>query len=82
MECLRAGHPQGDACPDSLAVYRRKLAELDALIGELTSVRAQVGAQLARAERAREALAAEASAPGGPAPRCELTTTEGTETWQ
>ncbi|MDI3386089.1 MerR family transcriptional regulator [Streptomyces sp. B-S-A8] len=79
VECLRAGHPQGDSCPDSLAVYRRKLTELDALIGELTSVRAQVGAQLERAERARAVLAAEAEAPGGPAPRCELTTTEGAE---
>ncbi|NBE51356.1 MerR family transcriptional regulator [Streptomyces boluensis] len=81
VECLRAGHPQGDSCPDSLAVYRRKLAELDVLIGELTSVRTQVGAQLTRAERAREALAAEALDPDGPAPRCELTT-EGTDGWQ
>ncbi|MDI3404439.1 MerR family transcriptional regulator [Streptomyces cavernicola] len=79
VECLRAGHPQGDSCPDSLAVYRRKLTELDALIGELTSVRAQVGEQLARAERARDALVAEAETPGGPPPRCALTmTTEGT----
>ena len=50
VECLRAGHPAGDTCPASLAVYRRKLAELDALIGELGAVRAQVGAELARAE--------------------------------
>ena len=83
VECLRAGHPQGDSCPDSLAVYRRKLAELDVLIGELASVREQVGAQLVRAEQAREVLAAEALAPGGPQPRCELvTTTEGTEAWR
>ncbi|MHC0430021.1 MerR family transcriptional regulator [Streptomyces sp. O3] len=87
VECLRAGHPQGDTCPDSLAVYRRKLEELDALIGQLRGVRAQVGAQLARAERARaqervqavqarvqarDALAADAAVPGGPEPRCEL----------
>ncbi|CAM5323363.1 MerR family transcriptional regulator OS=Streptomyces alboniger OX=132473 GN=CP975_24915 PE=4 SV=1 [Streptomyces alboniger] len=64
VECLRSGHPEGDACPASLAVYRRKLTELDALIDELSAVRAQVGAQLARAE---------AAAPGGPEPRCELT---------
>ncbi|WP_306337812.1 MerR family transcriptional regulator [Streptomyces sp. KL118A] len=64
VECLRSGHPEGDSCPASLAVYRRKLTELDALIGELTAVRDQVGTQLARAE---------AALPGGPEPRCELT---------
>ncbi|MEU1025580.1 MerR family transcriptional regulator [Streptomyces sp. NPDC005904] len=64
LECLRSGHPEGDSCPASLAVYRRKLTELDALLGELNAVRAQVGAQLARAEAALE---------GGPGPRCEMT---------
>ncbi|MFJ7153599.1 MerR family transcriptional regulator [Streptomyces sp. NPDC101118] len=68
VDCLRAGHPAGDSCPASLAVYRRKLAELDELIGQLTDVRQQVARQLASAE-----LAAEAEAPGGPEPRCELT---------
>ncbi|WP_217554441.1 MerR family transcriptional regulator [Streptomyces sp. GbtcB6] len=72
VECLRAGHPEGDTCPASLAVYRRKLAELDSLIGELQAVRATVGAQLERAERARDELAAEALVPGGPEPTCEL----------
>lgn len=72
VECLRAGHPEGDTCPASLAVYRRKLAELDALIGELQAVRASVGAQLVRAERVRDELAAEALVPGGPEPACEL----------
>ncbi|OIJ98557.1 MerR family transcriptional regulator [Streptomyces colonosanans] len=72
VECLRAGHPEGDSCPASLAVYRRKLDELDALIGELQAVRAQVGAQLVRAERARDELAADALVPGGPEPACEL----------
>jgi DNA-binding transcriptional MerR regulator len=72
VECLRAGHPEGDACPASLAVYRRKLGELDALIGELQSVRVQVGQQLERAERARDGLAADAEVPGGPEPQCEL----------
>jgi DNA-binding transcriptional MerR regulator len=64
VECLRSGHPAGDSCPASLDVYRRKLSELDSLIGELTAVREQVGAQLVRAE---------AAVPGGPDPRCELT---------
>jgi DNA-binding transcriptional MerR regulator len=67
VECLRAGHPEGDSCPASLAVYRRKLGELDALIGQLSSVRETVARQLARAE-----LAAEAEVPGGPEPVCEL----------
>jgi DNA-binding transcriptional MerR regulator len=63
VECLRAGHPAGDACPASLAVYRSKLAELDTLIEQLQSVRTQVAAQLARAETAMSA---------GPEPRCEF----------
>lgn len=61
VECLRAGHPAGDACPASLAVYRRKLGELDSLIAQLRTVRDEVGAQLARAE-----LEAGAALPGGP----------------
>ncbi|MET8569578.1 MerR family transcriptional regulator [Streptomyces sp. NPDC004783] len=72
VECLRAGHPEGDTCPASLAVYRRKLAELDALIDELRDVRSTVAAQLARAERATAELAAESLVPGGPEPGCEL----------
>ncbi|MGQ4418960.1 MerR family transcriptional regulator [Streptomyces sp. SAS_269] len=72
VECLRAGHPEGDSCPASLVVYRRKLDELDALIGQLTAVRETVAGQLGRAERAREALAAESLVPGGPEPLCEL----------
>ncbi|UXY30029.1 MerR family transcriptional regulator [Streptomyces sp. HUAS TT20] len=72
VECLRAGHPEGDSCPASLAVYRRKLDELDALIGELRAVREKVAGQLVRAERARSELAAEALVPGGPEPLCEL----------
>ncbi|MBT3155090.1 MerR family transcriptional regulator [Streptomyces sp. CHD11] len=72
VECLRAGHPEGDTCPASLEVYRRKLDELDALIGELRTVREKVGRQLTRAEAVRDRLAADAAAPGGPEPVCEL----------
>ncbi|MEU1463842.1 MerR family transcriptional regulator [Streptomyces sp. NPDC005727] len=84
VECLRAGHPEGDSCPASLVVYRRKLDELDALIGQLTAVRETVAGRLGRAVgvpplersrewgRAREALAAESLVPGGPEPLCEL----------
>ncbi|MGI5352294.1 MerR family transcriptional regulator [Streptomyces sp. CA-250714] len=68
VECLRAGHPEGDSCPDSLEVYRRKLAELDACMAELRSVRDEVAARLARAE-----VEAAAGTPHGPEPRCELT---------
>ncbi|MFJ7774037.1 MerR family transcriptional regulator [Streptomyces yangpuensis] len=64
VECLRAGHPAGDSCPASLAVYRRKLAELDDLIGRLADVRDHVARQLADAE----VTAGEAAAP-----RCEMT---------
>ncbi|UNO40924.1 MerR family transcriptional regulator [Streptomyces sp. MST-110588] len=72
VECLRAGHAAGDACPDSLQVYRAKLAELDACIAELQAVREQVGSQLLRAEQARAELETAARQPGGPTPLCEL----------
>ncbi|WP_086824608.1 MerR family transcriptional regulator [Streptomyces sp. NRRL B-24572] len=71
VDCLRAGHPAGDSCPASIAVYRRKVAELDGLIEQLQAVRAQVGAQLLRAE---------AELPQGPEPRCELGATTDTDT--
>ena len=65
VDCLRAGHPSGDSCPASMEVYRRKLAEIDACLERLQEVRAQVGAQLLRAQ-----LEATAEQPGEP--RCEL----------
>ncbi|MBB5119810.1 MerR family transcriptional regulator [Streptomyces eurocidicus] len=65
VDCLRAGHPAGDACPASLEVYRRKLAELDEVIERLRRVREEVGLQLARAE-----MELAADLPGGPPPRC------------
>ncbi|MGW6918679.1 MerR family transcriptional regulator [Kitasatospora sp. NPDC054939] len=74
VECLQAGHPEGDSCPASLEVYRRKLAELDDCIGRLQEVREQVGAQLLRAEEAREALRAGAAVAGPP--RCEWSESE------
>ncbi|MCD0482262.1 MerR family transcriptional regulator [Streptacidiphilus sp. ASG 303] len=62
VECLRAGHDAGDACPASLEVYRRKLAELDACIDRLRDVR----------ERLRRQLAVADSAHAAPEPRCGL----------
>ncbi|WP_346742679.1 MerR family transcriptional regulator [Spongiactinospora sp. TRM90649] len=49
VECLRAGHAAGDACPESVAVYRRRLAEIDAELRALITRRAAVADQLARA---------------------------------
>ncbi|MEU5691277.1 MerR family transcriptional regulator [Actinosynnema sp. NPDC020468] len=51
VQCLRDGHASGDSCPASVAVYRRKLAELDECVERLTAVRDQVRAQLEEAER-------------------------------
>lgn len=51
VECLLAGHSSGDSCPDSVAVYRRKLAELDACIARMTKVRTELAAKLTRTER-------------------------------
>ncbi|MEW2358727.1 MerR family transcriptional regulator [Spirillospora sp. NPDC029432] len=49
VECLRAGREVGEACPEPVAVYRRKLAEIDAEIRTLIAQRAEVAEQLARA---------------------------------
>ena len=54
VACLRAGNPTGDVCPDSVAVLRRKLAEVDALLARLSTVRGQLQAQLANALADRE----------------------------
>ncbi|MGW1997092.1 MerR family transcriptional regulator [Embleya sp. NPDC001921] len=55
VECLRAGHDAGDECPASVAVYRRKLAELDACIDRMRGIRAHLAAQLEQTERAHGA---------------------------
>ncbi|GII77515.1 MerR family transcriptional regulator [Sphaerisporangium rufum] len=49
VECLRAGHETGGSCPESVAVYRRKLGEIDEQIRALLDRRAEVAAQLAEA---------------------------------
>jgi DNA-binding transcriptional MerR regulator len=54
VACLRAGNPSGDVCPDSVAVLRRKLAEVDACIDQLGAVRQQLSAQLSHAIEQRE----------------------------
>lgn len=46
VECLRAGNEAGDSCPDSVAVYRRKIAEVDAYLAQLGEVRRALEAKL------------------------------------
>ncbi|RNL87371.1 MerR family transcriptional regulator [Halostreptopolyspora alba] len=46
IECLRTGHETGDSCVDSIQVYQRKLAEVDAFLDRLGSVRANLAAKL------------------------------------
>jgi len=53
VECLRAGNASGDSCPDSVAVYRRKLAEVAECIDALEAVRTELTDKLAAAERGR-----------------------------
>ncbi|HEY0697219.1 MAG TPA: MerR family transcriptional regulator [Micromonospora sp.] len=54
VDCLRSGHASGDVCPDSVAVLRRKLAEVDACIDRMTTVRRQLRGQLTLAIAQRE----------------------------
>ncbi|WP_290057699.1 MerR family transcriptional regulator [Amycolatopsis solani] len=49
VECLRSGHETGDACANSIEVYRRKLEEADALLSRLGGIRAELAAKLAGA---------------------------------
>ncbi len=54
VACLRAGNPSGHVCPDSVAVLRRKIAEVDGYLDQLTTVRARLHEQLAQAIAQRE----------------------------
>jgi DNA-binding transcriptional MerR regulator len=54
VACLRAGHPSGDVCPDSVAVLRRKIAEVDAGIDRMREVRDRLRDQLSIAIESRE----------------------------
>jgi len=46
VDCLHAGIQGRQPCPGGIAVYRRKLAELDARIGELQSLRERIAQEL------------------------------------
>jgi hypothetical protein len=63
VACLRAGHASGDVCPDSVAVLRRKLAEVDACIDEMTATRRRIQIQLTLAIANRENPCCETSRP-------------------
>ncbi len=54
VDCLRAGNPSGDVCPDSVVVLRRRLAEVDEHLRDLTGLRERLAAQLANAIAERE----------------------------
>ncbi|GLZ31550.1 MerR family transcriptional regulator [Lentzea sp. NBRC 105346] len=49
VECLRAGHETGDSCAGSIEVYERKLAEIDACLERLNSLRNGITQKLAAA---------------------------------
>ncbi|WP_433657320.1 MerR family transcriptional regulator [Nocardia sp. CA-128927] len=51
ITCLRAGNSSGDSCPDSVAVLRRKLDEVDDALARLTTLRAELHYRLAGAEQ-------------------------------
>ncbi|MFD6949332.1 MerR family transcriptional regulator [Nocardiopsis sp. TSRI0078] len=63
VDCLRSGHETGDPCPDSIQVYRRKLAEVDALLERFEAMRGSLSAKLS------EALARRAVGRGAAGPR-------------
>lgn len=48
LECLDLGHPRGDECVSSLAVYRDEIAELDRAIAGLSERRARLQDRLDR----------------------------------
>ena len=54
VACLRAGNSSGAVCPDSVAVLRRKLAEVDGCIDRLATVRQRLHLQLTQAIAYRE----------------------------
>jgi DNA-binding transcriptional MerR regulator len=54
VACLRAGNESGHVCPGSVVVLRRKLAEVDGYLEQLTDVRRQLHAQLTQAVEHRE----------------------------
>jgi DNA-binding transcriptional MerR regulator len=54
VACLRAGNATGHVCPDSVAVLRRKLTEVESYLDQLAGVRDRLRGQLAQAIEERE----------------------------
>jgi DNA-binding transcriptional MerR regulator len=54
VACLRAGNTAGHVCPDSVAVLRRKLSEVETYLDQLAGVRDRLRGQLAQAIEERE----------------------------
>ena len=46
LDCLRAGHEDGDDCPESLAAHQHKIDDLDRLIARLTGARHRLVSQM------------------------------------
>ena len=54
VACLRAGNDAGHVCPDSVAVLRRRLAEVDGYLTQLTEIQRRLRDQLDQAISHRE----------------------------
>ena len=54
VACLRAGNPSGHVCPDSVVVLRRRLAEVEGYLDQLSAVRDRLRTQLDQAISQRE----------------------------
>jgi DNA-binding transcriptional MerR regulator len=54
VACLHAGIQARRACPGGIDAYRRKLAELDARIGELQSFRDRIAGELRQLDAVAE----------------------------
>ncbi|CAN5786983.1 hypothetical protein BH24ACT15_BH24ACT15_30250 [soil metagenome] len=46
LDCLRAGHEDGDDCPESLAAYQHKIDDLDRMIARRTGARHRLVSQM------------------------------------
>jgi DNA-binding transcriptional MerR regulator len=68
VDCLRSGHETGDSCASSIEVYRRKLAEADALLARLGGIRAELAAKLAGALARQSPVPDPCVVPGAPRP--------------
>jgi DNA-binding transcriptional MerR regulator len=56
LDCLVAGHGNGDDCPDAVATYRAAIAEVEARMADLTARRAALVEHLDSASARTEPL--------------------------